>query len=320
MILTQRKNLILKSTAVLSLFFASPCLSASFGPWKADRVLFLGDSITHAGHYVSVIEAQLRQVNNNQIPEIINLGLPSETCSGLSEPDHPFPRPNVHERLDRALAKIKPDLVIACYGMNDGIYHPFSEQRFLAYQSGIKTLVDKVVSSGAKIILVTPPPFDPLPLKKRGKLLPANTDQNFAWFQIYEHYDSEVISKYAKWIMESDLGTAKVVDVYHPIRAAVDANRKNDPQFVLSGDGVHIDNQGHQILASALWTSLGMPGKISTQPKILTLVSEKQKLMKMAWLTHVGHKRPGPNSKISLEQARAKEAELERRLASLFSD
>ena len=306
--------------AIITLFFASPCFSASFGKWEADRVLFLGDSITHAGHYISIIETQLRQVNDNQVPEIINLGLPSETCSGLSEPDHPFPRPNVHERLDRALEKIKPDLVIACYGMNDGIYHPFNEERFHAYQAGIKKLVEKVTSSGAKIILVTPPPFDPLPLKKKGKLLPANTDKNFAWFQIYENYDADVIARYAKWIMKQQDQVEKVIDVYHPITSFVNVKRKDDADFVLSGDGVHINNTGHEILASAIWKELGLPGEIAPKPELLSLVSEKQKLMKLAWLTHVRHKRPGPNSKLTLKQAREKEAELNRRVDELFAN
>ena len=32
--------------------------------------------------------------------DIVNLGLGSETVSGLSEPDHPYPRPDLHERID----------------------------------------------------------------------------------------------------------------------------------------------------------------------------------------------------------------------------
>ena len=131
-------------------------------PVTAKRILFLGDSITHAGHYIALIETQLRIAGNGALPEMINLGLPSETACGLSEPDHPFPRPDVHERLDRALDKVKPDVVVACYGMNDGIYYPFSKERFATYQQGIKRLIDKVHKSGAKLILMTPPAFDPL--------------------------------------------------------------------------------------------------------------------------------------------------------------
>lgn len=158
------------------------------------RIVFLGDSNTFAGHYVVLLDAALRQAN--QQADIINLGLPSETASGLSEPDHPFPRPTVHERLERALAKTRPDVVFACYGMNDGIYYPFSKERFAAYQQGIGKLIDKVKESGAKIVLLTPPPFDPLPLQPRGKLKPAG-EEKYSWVNMYEKYDEDVLARFA---------------------------------------------------------------------------------------------------------------------------
>lgn len=161
---------------LLVLLGCSPLLSAA--PPAGDplkgmaRIVFLGDSITHGGHYVTLLEAALREAHPDT--EFINLGLPSEGVTGLSEPDHPFPRPNVHERLDRVLEMADPDLVVACYGVNDGIYHPFSEERFKAYQKGIDTLIKKVQAHGARLVLVTPPPFDPLPMRK-SLLPPAET-------------------------------------------------------------------------------------------------------------------------------------------------
>ncbi|TXT28529.1 MAG: G-D-S-L family lipolytic protein, partial [Planctomycetota bacterium] len=94
---------------------------------KAKRVVFLGDSITYSGQYIAYLETFLATRFPNRTTEFINLGLPSETCSGLSEDGHAggkFPRPDVHERLQRVLDKLKPDLVVACYGMNCGIYLP----------------------------------------------------------------------------------------------------------------------------------------------------------------------------------------------------
>src|SRR5207237_689024 len=88
------------------------------------RVLFLGDSNTFTGQFIAYLDAYLFTRFPGQKFELINLGLPSETVSGLSEPDHPYPRPNVHDRLERALAEAKPEVVFACYGMNDGIYYP----------------------------------------------------------------------------------------------------------------------------------------------------------------------------------------------------
>ena len=69
------------------------------------RILFLGDSNTFNGAYVQYLDAYLFTRFPDRKFELINLGLPSETVSGLSEPDHPYPRPNVHERLDRGLRK-----------------------------------------------------------------------------------------------------------------------------------------------------------------------------------------------------------------------
>ena len=106
------------------------------------RVVFLGDSITYAGGYIAYLEAFLRLDDPKLRCEFLDLGLPSETVSGLTEPGHAggqFPRPDLHERLDRVLAQTKPDLIVACYGMNDGIYHPFSEARFGEIQGRDRT-------------------------------------------------------------------------------------------------------------------------------------------------------------------------------------
>ncbi|MFO0410668.1 MAG: hypothetical protein ACK50R_03425, partial [Planctomycetota bacterium] len=43
----------------------------------AKRIVFLGDSITHAGRYVAILEAALHaEYPDERIPEFINLGLP----------------------------------------------------------------------------------------------------------------------------------------------------------------------------------------------------------------------------------------------------
>src|SRR3954447_8021843 len=110
------------------------------------RILFLGDSITYAGGYVDYVDLALLTHLPGRRIELLDLGIPSETTSGLSEPGHPFPRPDVHERLDRTLNTLaaegwKPDLIVACYGMNDGVFMPLSDDRFAAYHDGIRRLV-----------------------------------------------------------------------------------------------------------------------------------------------------------------------------------
>ena len=116
----------MKTYCLLSLFILLHLASsvAADPLQNAKRVLFLGDSITHSGHYIVYLEAALRQTHPDT--EFINLGLPSEGCTGLSEPAHPFPRPNIHERLERALSKVDPEQLGAApvgLGLRLGLAH-----------------------------------------------------------------------------------------------------------------------------------------------------------------------------------------------------
>jgi hypothetical protein len=83
------------------------------------RILFLGDSITYGGNWTVHVESAIRAQKGMARATIVNMGLSSETTSGLSEPGHAggaFPRPDLHERLGRVLEQFKPTLVVACYG------------------------------------------------------------------------------------------------------------------------------------------------------------------------------------------------------------
>lgn len=271
------------------------------------RILFLGDSITHAGHYIVLLDAALQGTATEA--EFINLGLPSEGCTGLSEPAHPFPRPNIHERLERALEQVQPDLVFACYGMNDGIYYPFSKERFAKYQAGIELLFEKVAQYEAPLILLTPPPFDPLPLKKRKKLLPA-TAEKFSWMQIYEHYDRDVIKPYGNWLKSIEEHVTMVVDLHEPITKYVNNKRKDNPNFALSGDGVHLNQEGERIIADTIHRALIGKPLPEIPAKRVKLFSQRHKILHGSWLSHVGHKRPGMKAGLPLEEARKKAAAL----------
>lgn len=269
------------------------------------KVLFLGDSITHAGFYVSMIDLAIREGGVGPFPEMINLGLPSETVTALSEPEHPWPRPNVHERLDRALDIIQPDIVFACYGMNDGIYYPFSEDRFRQYQEGIGRLIEKVKKKGAKLVLMTPPPFDPLPLRNQGKLKPAG-EEEYSWKEIYENYDSEVIARYGAWILQQRKRVDGVIDFRPAILERLKVERKKEPEFTYSNDGVHANADGHRVMASAIMAALGRePQSInSLDPETYESFHHRHQILHHAWLTHVGHTRPATKVGLPLEAAK----------------
>ena len=139
-----RQSSLVTASLLLFLSGTSPTSAADRPPLAGvRRIVFLGDSITYSGQFIAYVEAFLRLRDPELVCEFLNLGLPSETVSGLTEPGHEggrFPRPVLHERLNRVLEKTKPDLIVACYGMNDGIYHPFSEARFERFKEGMRFL------------------------------------------------------------------------------------------------------------------------------------------------------------------------------------
>jgi lysophospholipase L1-like esterase len=273
------------------------------------RVVFLGDSITHAGGYVAVLETALRLHDPAAKLEFLNLGLPSETVSGLSEPGHAggaFPRPDLHERLARVLEQTKPDLVIACYGMNDGIYYPLGKERFESFKDGMERLHVAVEKCGAKIIHMTPAFFDALPIKDR--LLPAGKEE---YRQPYEGYD-DVLSEYSKWLLSKKKAGWIVLDVHEAMKSAVMKQRETNSTFTFAGDGVHPNFEGQVVIAeplAAYWEiDLSLIQKNGKGKAVLDLVSKKQNIQKLAWLTATKHVRPGIPSGVSLDEA-GREAE-----------
>jgi lysophospholipase L1-like esterase len=248
----------MRSCIALTFLIALPATNRAddFVLKDGQRIVFLGDSNTYAGKFIAYLDAYLCTRFPDRKIELINLGLPSETVSGLSEPDHPYPRPNIHDRLDRALELTKPNMVVACYGMNDGIYYPFGEERFKKYQEGFRKLIEKCEKAGAKVILMTPAPFDARPLK--DKLLAKGADK-FSWLKPYEKYDEEVLTKYSDWLVTLREKQYIVVNAHAALIEHLKTMRKNDPEYRVSGDGIHPNADGHLVIALEILKELKAP-------------------------------------------------------------
>ena len=212
------------------------------------KVLFLGDSISQGGEYVSFIHTYFKLYYPQAKLDFVNIGISSETVSGLSESDHPFPRPCVHNRLERALDRIKPDWVITCYGINDGIYYPLNQAFMEQFQEGYKRLIQKVHHRGAKIIVMTPTPFDTVSF---AGALAEEGEEAYSYMKPYKNYN-EVMAAYAQWMVEA-LGDEadSVVDLYTALKQDIEALRQGHANYQ-SGDGIHPNRHGHYIMAQAL--------------------------------------------------------------------
>ena len=284
-------------------------------PANVKRILFLGNSITYQGDFITDIEAYLTVRFPNRHFEFINLGLPSETVSGLSEEGHAagaFPRPDLHERLARVLVATKPDLVFANYGMNDGIYQLLDKERFERFKAGIFWLHEAVIHSGAAIIHLAPPIYN----DQKGGVAGYNN----------------VLDTYSKWLIGlHDSLHWKIIDIHYPMAVYQQNRQSREPGFSLASDGVHPGELGHWLMAKQVILSLDTNATLNAADdiksvmanwknglRILQLVSERQLMMKDAWLSATKHTRPGMNAGLPLDEAQVKASASELQIRKLL--
>lgn len=274
---TRGKDMIRFALAlVLSSALAAPLTAQDVDALAGKRVVFLGDSITQSGGYVAFATYYLERLYPKKDFDILGLGLASETLSGLSEDGHAggeFPRPCLFERLGRVLAKARPEVVFACYGMNDGIYQPLDEGRHAAFRKGVAKLIERCQEAGVKqIFLVTPPIYDAVP--KEGEF----------------NYDA-VLAEYARWEASLTVRGVRVIDLHTAMRKARDGRAAP-----FSKDKIHPGDDGHLLIAKTILAALGVKvpdetvATIKADP-LYKLVDEKRGMRSAAWMRHVGYTR-----------------------------
>ena len=314
-------SLVKRSLAVLSLLLIAWSAAHAAQPLLANkRVLWLGDSITQAGDYVTFVEYFLEKQYPADRFDVISIGLASETASCLSEKTHPFPRPCVQERLQRALALVEPQVVVACYGMNDGIYHPQSPERMQAFEQGIEKLIAAVHAAGAEMILLTPPPFDALPVKE--EVVPENA-ADFGFMAPYSGYDG-VLAEYARWEMQLPKSDATVIDLHAPMDAYLAKQRATEADFSFAKkDGIHPDAAGHLLMAQIVLRGLGVSLSAGDLPSALktveadplyVLIKEQREARSDGWLKYVGYTRGETVKSDSVKEVEEKNSELQAKI------
>jgi len=211
------------------------------------EILFIGDSITKQGGYIKVLVEFIEKENTYSDLTLVNVGKNSETVSGLSEPPHNPPRPSLFDRLDVLIKNNKPDLVFFCYGINDGIYNPYSAANFQKYKDGVTQFLTIMEQLDIPVILLTPTPFA---IKKELKeTLIGNNDKNYSWENPYFNYDVEVMQKYRKYILSIQHPSVKsIIDIYQPLKANQESAYDNDP--------IHPNKKGHQLIGEAIINAL----------------------------------------------------------------
>lgn len=263
------------------------------------RILFLGDDITYQGGWVVEVESAIRAQKGYARISIVNMGLLSETVSGLSEPAHAggsFLRPNLRTRLSRILSQYKPTLVIAQYGMSDGIFLPLDEKRFKAFQEGITSLRNDCIKSGAKIILLTPSLYAPDKLP-----------------EVMEY--EKVLQTYSAWLVAQRKAGWQVIDVHSRLMFEYSKAKKADPKFIFASDDVHATEKGHSLIARAVWDGLAPSMMWSKDTPLISDTAKNRSLLKSmvvlrnAWLSEIGYNNPLVSPGLPLETAEKRSSE-----------
>jgi len=219
-----------------------------------ETVIFFGDSITQNGGYVNYFEAYLLTRFPDETFRIINHGISSETISGTSEEDHDPRRPWALPRFTRDITKWNPDVVVSCFGMNDGNYHPFEPVRFQKYRNGIRTLIERTKREAkAKLVLMTPPPYDPY---RRRVSDPAAKTYGYKFPAV--DYD-ETLRRYSEWLVSLRKKGQTVVDLHSAMNAHLKQRRKKRVSYFFSPDGVHPNSTGHWLMTQHLLLELNAP-------------------------------------------------------------
>ena len=211
-------------------------------PFKeGEKILFLGDSITHGGWYVAQLQYIWQLRNPGKRATFVNCGICGNTAaSGLS-------------RFDWDVAPEKPDRVFIMFGMNDvghGAYwNPATadEKAFVArrkridtFRRDMKAIIAKCRAIGARVTLISSTPYDQYsPIPKKA-ISPGVNDPG-----IYS-----LAVETSRLAAEENVG---FVDLYSALTPIL----RDNPEIGFLTDRVHPHDDGHLLMAALILKASG---------------------------------------------------------------
>ncbi|HZJ19626.1 MAG TPA: GDSL-type esterase/lipase family protein [Pricia sp.] len=204
-----------------------------------------GDSITaEKNGYVAMLQSKIDSAHPTIGLKFINYGLSSETVTGLTEKDHPGPRPYLFERLDDILDKTPIDVALFCYGINDGIYGRPSKKLFNSFKIGVYSFLEKMRQRKIPAVLLTPPP-----LALEAAPIVTSSDIDFGYKNPYPKYEEEVLQEFERIILHMEHPYAKLeIDIHTPLLENQATCYDTDP--------IHPNQKGHELIADTIIRNL----------------------------------------------------------------
>jgi lysophospholipase L1-like esterase len=221
-----------RSAAILMLLSAASQLAPAQIPVQSgDKVAFLGDSITEAGHdnpggYVQLLRTALAA--HGIAIEIVAAGVSGHKSNQMLE------------RLERDVLSKQPQWLALSCGVND-VWHGKNGVPLADYQKNIRSIVDQAQTAGIKVVILTSTMIGEDPANKNNqKLVPYN-----------EFLRSLAAEKHC---LLADLNA----EMQAALAEAGKAPAQPAKEYVLTTDGVHMAFAGDVMMAVGMLKTFGL--------------------------------------------------------------
>jgi isoamyl acetate esterase len=206
---------------------------------QGDRIVFFGDSITAAavkpGGFITLIRGSIEAAHPDLGIETIGAGISGNKV------------PNLQTRLEKDVIAQKPTIVFIYIGINDVWHWRKNKEGELAggttrenFESGLKDIIAQLNKAGARVILCT------------ASVIGEKHDGSNERDAMLDEYCD--ISRKVAGETKSQMVDLRKAFLDH-LRAN---NPDNLPKGILTGDGVHLNAAGNQLVAAEMCRALGI--------------------------------------------------------------
>jgi len=238
--MTLRRTLLALTAACLAATCGCASSHSAVTPLaKADRIVFLGDSITQAASgpngYITLIRKELDARHKDLEVATVNAGISGNKV------------PNLQARLEEDVIAKKPTIVFIYIGINDVWHWRKKPDGTMAggtpkdqYEAGLKDLIARINRAGARVILCTPTVIGEKP---------DGSNERDPMLEEYAAISRKVATETGTQLLDLRKAFIEYLKVH---------NREGKSKGVLTRDTVHLNAQGNRLVADEMLAALGV--------------------------------------------------------------
>lgn len=206
---------------------------------SGERIAFFGDSITHGGKYIYYLQLWENLRNPGSGVRLLNCGISGDTAG------------DALGRLSVDLLPMKPDRVVAMFGMNDvgrssyATAEPTEAQAkaraksLERYAANMDKVAECLAAANLRTVLMTPTPYDQYTKSGGENLAQCNEPGLTAC--------AEIVRKLA------ERRSLEIVELHRPMTDMF----RNNLDFRFCGDRIHPGKEGHLVMAAHVLKAFG---------------------------------------------------------------